>query len=127
MPITFTVTKADQKYLEAILKRSRQERHDQDPVNTLMCLTACHANGCRLDLERLLNSPKPDFFYDMNGICTYLNKLTGKIDAKNFWPRSAIRSLPEMVGECRPCGHTVKLVFKENAWHCNICNSTKVK
>lgn len=53
-------------------------------------LTACHRNGCRLDLAKLLASDLTDFTYDVFGIRRYLDRSTGSLD-KSFRPRSCTR------------------------------------
>ena len=51
-------------------------------------LTACHCNGCPLDLEGLLSAEKQDILHDAAGICQNLNLKTGKLE-NCFWPRFA--------------------------------------
>lgn len=56
--------------------------------SVLMDLTACHANGCRLKLEELLNAPISDFAHDIIGISSHLDRTTGNIGGC-FLPRYA--------------------------------------
>ena len=53
-----------------------------------MDVTACHANGTKLDLEKLLNFPDFDFLHDVAGIRNCIDRETGKL-TKCFLPRCA--------------------------------------
>lgn len=53
-----------------------------------MDLTACHCNGCELDLDRLLLAPDPDFGHDVCGIRRHIDRRTGKLGGC-FLPRCA--------------------------------------
>lgn len=53
-------------------------------------LTACHVNGCPLDLHKLLESDDESFWHDLDGINTHLHKQTGAL-GDYFVPRAAIR------------------------------------
>ncbi|MGE3175823.1 MAG: hypothetical protein AB7O32_00020 [Vicinamibacterales bacterium] len=60
-----------------------------DPIPQLaMDLTACHLNGTKLNLRRLLAAPDFDFFHDVWGIHAYLNRTTGRLD-HCFSPRTS--------------------------------------
>lgn len=54
-----------------------------------MDLTACHANGCPLDLDGLLNADKGDFLHDVTGIMAHINRQTGQLE-DCFLPRYAL-------------------------------------
>ena len=51
-----------------------------------MDIIACHANGCQLDLKKLLTFEDADFFHDINGISEHINRNTGKLE-NFFLPR----------------------------------------
>lgn len=51
-----------------------------------MDITACHANGCPLDLERLLAADDFNFAHDIIGIRRFLDRDTGKL-SDMFSPR----------------------------------------
>jgi len=53
-----------------------------------MDVTATHANGCPLDLERLLAFPDFDFVHDAFGIRHHINRSTGDLGGC-FVPRCA--------------------------------------
>lgn len=44
-----------------------------------MDITACHCNGTPLRLSDLLNSGDQDFLHDVAGICSHIDRRTGKI------------------------------------------------
>lgn len=60
----------------------------QDKIVWLMDLTACHANGCRINLIKLLKAPDFDFAHDICGIRKNINRQTGVIE-NCFLPRCA--------------------------------------
>ena len=53
-----------------------------------MDLTACHANGCPLDLDGLLAATDGDFGHDVGGIAQHIDRETGKLQ-DCFSPRFA--------------------------------------
>ena len=53
-----------------------------------MDLTACHANGCPLDLDGLLTAEKGDFIHDVTGIVRHIDRRTGLL-GNCFLPRYA--------------------------------------
>jgi len=53
-----------------------------------MDLKACHANGCPLDFERLLNADDFNFTHDVCGIAAHMDRETGKL-RDMFLPRFA--------------------------------------
>lgn len=52
----------------------------------IMDLTACNANGCRLDFAKLLAFPDADFAHDVFGVRRYIDRETGRITG-HFLPR----------------------------------------
>lgn len=63
-----------------------------DKMTATMDVTACHANGCELDLNKLLGAPEHEFAHDIGGIRNHINRRTGKLE-DCFVPRCA---MPEM-------------------------------
>ena len=55
-----------------------------------MDITACHLNGCPLELENLLNTDDFNFAHDVFGIRRHLNRQTGQLE-NHFLPRYAQR------------------------------------
>ena len=54
-----------------------------------MDLTACHRNGCPLDLRKLLEFDDASFAHDVFGIRRFLNRQTGQL-GECFDPRSSL-------------------------------------
>jgi hypothetical protein len=93
--VSFDVTKFERGLIEQIVARAQGEGyvrgkaapgHWYDGNTATMDLTACHANGCRLDLERLLNADGFNFIHDIGGIAKHMNRDTGQLDG-HFRPR----------------------------------------
>lgn len=59
---------------------------DYDTIR--MDLTACHANGCPLDLERLIKADDFNFIHDVGGIHSNICRETGTLQ-NMFLPRFA--------------------------------------
>lgn len=57
-------------------------------LDAQMDVTACHCNGTKLDLEKLLKFPDFDFLHDMAGIRNCIDRETGKL-TNCFLPRCA--------------------------------------
>lgn len=64
---------------EALIRKEEDGCMDMD-------LSACHSNGCKLDLLKLLNAKASDFGHDILGIRRYIDRRTGKL-TKHFDPR----------------------------------------
>ena len=60
-----------------------------DPLSLTMDLSACDANGCKLDFEKLLNFPLFDFYHDLCGIQKHINRVTGDL-MDCFSPRCSV-------------------------------------
>lgn len=56
-----------------------------------MDLLATHANGNKLDFEKLLTFSDVDFFHDVSGIHRHLDRITGKLQ-NLFVPRCTKKS-----------------------------------
>lgn len=61
-------------------------------VELEMDITACHCNGCPLDLEKLLNAGEFDFTHDVLGIRRHVSRETGEMQ-NCFVPRCAVREV----------------------------------
>lgn len=85
---SFQTTRADALLIHEIAVRSKKLGNTRDLIQIDMDVTACHANGCPLDLEKLLNFPNFDFMHDIVGIRDHLNRQTGKLE-RCFLPRSS--------------------------------------
>lgn len=59
-----------------------------EKMTATMDVTACHANGCELELQKLLDAPEFDFAHDVFGIRRHIDRRTGKL-GDCFLPRSA--------------------------------------
>lgn len=57
-------------------------------IDLVMDLTAVHANGCRLQLERLLDADVSNFIHDICGIVRHIDRETGCLGG-SFVPRCA--------------------------------------
>ncbi len=91
-PVSFEATKAEFKLAAKIAGRAVTigKTHDfkVDYQSTSMDIIACHANGCPLDLQRLLDAPDPDFCHDVFGIARHIDRTTGVL-GDCFLPRTA--------------------------------------
>lgn len=93
--INWATSKADSLLITQIAKRAVQIAQasnpgtDYDMCHAQMDIRATHANGCPLDLNKLLNAPPFDFSHDVFGIYRHLNRETGEL--MNFFvPRCAM-------------------------------------
>jgi hypothetical protein len=62
------------------------ERRGSSRLEVTMDLTACHLNGCPLDLEGLLSAKPSDVIHDVAGIIRHINRQTGQLE-DCFCPR----------------------------------------
>lgn len=92
--INWKVTKADAATIRKIVERSEKASDDRGwpRIHGLdMDLTACHANGCRLDLAGLLAADDFNFAHDIAGIHANLDRSSGRL-TNHFVPRYAAHS-----------------------------------
>lgn len=82
--ISFEATKEEVITISRIVERADIENR----LSLTMDLSACHANGCPLDLEKLLAFDDFNFYHDIWGIRRHLNRTTGKLE-NCFLPRCA--------------------------------------
>lgn len=88
---SFEVSISDAKKLAQIVVRAASMLGDEtigSKMDLSMDLTACHANGCPLDLDRLLAADKFNFIHDVVGIARHIDRSTGRLQ-NCFTPRFA--------------------------------------
>jgi hypothetical protein len=92
--INWRVTMADQRLIEQIAARAvHMAEHagfEFTQQEFAMDITATHCNGCRLDLQRLLDADEFNFAHDIFGIQIHIDRKTGKLGG-HFLPRYARR------------------------------------
>ena len=90
--IQFTTTPAEDALIKQMIDRMYTLPLTYHParLQLTMDVTACHSNGCRLDLEGLLAADDRDFMHDVFGIRAHINRETGQL-MDNFSPRYAAR------------------------------------
>ena len=91
MAVSFTTTHAESETIHKIALRAVSV-YNRDPwaLTVEMDVTAAHANGCPLDLERLLAADDLDFAHDVWGIVDHIDRETGALKG-GFHPRFARR------------------------------------
>lgn len=62
---------------------------DYKKLDAMMDVEACHCNGCKLDLQSLLNADEFNFTHDVFGIRRHLDRRTGELQ-DCFVPRFAL-------------------------------------
>lgn len=90
--MTFNITSGDRELIDKIVDRAASTKevltHAVDTVSSRMDITACHANGTPLDLEKFLAFDGFNFWHDFYGIRRHLDRTTGQLDG-GFLPRCA--------------------------------------
>lgn len=84
--VKFTKNKIESKLIHLIAVRAARLL-DEDAEQLEMSISACHANGCPLDLEKLITAEDVTLGHDVGGIHRFIDKRTGKIDPRKFDPR----------------------------------------
>ena len=90
MTINLDTTDAESAAIEQIAMR--WDGMQSTPTNihaTRWNVTACHSNGCPLDLQALLGTDDLDFNHDMKGITENIDRTTGRL-IEPFIPLCAI-------------------------------------
>lgn len=78
------------KRYEGIISDIEEAHENYKRKNLIMDLTACHANGCELDFDKLLNKFDDfNFIHDIIGISNHMDRTTGQLQ-DCFLPRCAI-------------------------------------
>lgn len=87
--IDWTTTKDETATIVRIARRAQGEHPGVFDFSTLtMDLTACHRNGCPLDLTGLAEADGFNFIHDVTGISQHIDRKTGELDGC-FMPRFA--------------------------------------
>lgn len=92
MTVSFDCTRAERTLVLAIVKRAAKDyqrtmgKRLPDPLSLQMDLIACHANGCPLDFQRILDADDFNFAHDVFGISRHINRETGELQ-NCFLPR----------------------------------------
>jgi hypothetical protein len=86
--INWNITKEDMAKVTRIVKRVRENFGTEDFKTLGMDITACHLNGCPLDLDALLVADIDDFYHDIGGITHHIDRNTGALQ-DCFLPRFA--------------------------------------
>jgi hypothetical protein len=91
--ISFRVSRTEMEIINKIANRavSMANEHgvNYDKLTADMDVTACHANGCPLDLLKLLEADAFNFSHDVFGIARHINRSTGQLE-NCFVPRCAL-------------------------------------
>jgi hypothetical protein len=90
--VSFKVNKADKRLIDKIVERAlimaKANDIEYDRMDAAMDITATHANGCPLKLQKLLAADDFNFAHDVFGIRRHLNRETGQLE-NHFLPRCA--------------------------------------
>ena len=89
--INWNASKTESRLIDNIAKRAFFKGWRANQTQTMMDITACHLNGCELDLEGLLAAPSIDFAHDVCGISRHIDRETGQLKDL-FEPRYAFKS-----------------------------------
>ncbi len=95
MTVQFTCTKKEAKLIAKIAKRAVEmgTTHGIEVIydQIEMDITACHCNGCPLDLQKLLDFSDVNFGHDVLGIRRYIDRdngtLLGQFDPRCSMPQ----------------------------------------
>lgn len=86
--VSFNVTKAESEKIRIVVDRALRKNKELDRLSLEMDITATHANGCRLDFDKLLSFDDFNFVHDVYGIIRHIDRSTGEM-TMCFMPRSA--------------------------------------
>ncbi len=87
--LNWDTTREEMDLIRDIVKRARALLNT-DFIDLAMDITACHLNGCPLDLAGLLAARDADFGHDVLGINRHINRETGQLE-DCFCPRHAVQ------------------------------------
>jgi hypothetical protein len=93
MGINWEITNPDASIVIDIVDRAEKLRiiFATEKRTTMMDITACHCNGCELDLAGLFAAAPMDFGHDVLGISEHLDRKTGAL-LDCFTPRYAAKN-----------------------------------
>ena len=88
--LNWNTTKEEMDAIRGIAQRagSATQSIGEALMDIEMDITACHLNGCKLDLAKLAGFDEFNFAHDVGGIRRHLDRKTGKL-RDCFVPRSA--------------------------------------
>lgn len=91
--IKFDLAREERAKIDAAVDRVVTQLHlsGEERLNLAMSLTACHLNGCPLDLDAFQTARFADVLHDVAGIDRHIDHTTGKLQ-NCFWPRLARKS-----------------------------------
>ena len=89
--VNFDSTKEEMELIRWITKRAVAKHPELDYLSLSMDITATHLNGCKMALQRLLESDDFNFFHDVCGIYEHINRETGALE-KSFLPRFSAKT-----------------------------------
>lgn len=72
--------------IQKIVEKAQDFRPCLDRLTMIMDLTACHANGCELDLDAMLEADEAELLHDIFGINSNICHETGEL-LDDFLPR----------------------------------------
>lgn len=84
--INWDISVEDAQTIKQIVKREKAAKYAADLVCLSMDITATHLNGTPLDLKRLLEFDNFNFFHDIGGIMSHIDRTDGKLK-RGFLPR----------------------------------------
>lgn len=91
--VSFKVSRGHANVIQRIATRAAEMRRKMglphDRLEIEMDVTATHANGCPLQLARLLLADDVDFAHDVFGIARHLDRETGQL-RDCFLPRYSV-------------------------------------
>lgn len=91
--VSFDVTRAEAAIIGRIADRAVKLADKLGAIyarmDAVMDVTAAHANGCPLDLDRLLHADDFNFGHDVFGIRRHIDRQTGEVGGF-FLPRFAL-------------------------------------
>lgn len=90
MDINFKAARDESDAIFAIVQRAENLGWKGNRMTTVMDLTACHLNGCPLDLQRMKTAPDYSVIHDVAGIARHIDRETGKL-RDHFSPHCAAR------------------------------------
>ena len=88
--VSFDISRADKDLVFAIVERAERLGWKGDRLSTIMDLTACAANGCPVDFDRLYEADDFNLMHDVAGVARHIDRGTGKL-LNCFLPRFASR------------------------------------
>ena len=91
--INFKASRQDYLIADRIVRRMEHMAREHgvkrfDRLNHFMDIIACHANGCQLKMQELLDADDFTFAHDTFGITRHMDRNTGKL-TDCFLPRTA--------------------------------------